>query len=125
MKGCEMKSAAAHAMQTSMCSVGNESGTSSPGVTGETSAGVALPSASDTVIKAAAGAPEKHSVGTDEKPVCAFCDEGEDSDDADEDPVIDTKHTAGGRKIFAHELCLDWTGDIWQDDEYNWVNVSK
>ena len=58
-------------------------------------------------------------------PMCAFCNEGEDSDDADEDPVIDTKQTLANKNIFAHELCLDWTGDIWQDEQYAWCNVGR
>ena len=79
----------------------------------------AKPSAAAVVSAAAEqpSAPEKH--------VCAFCDEGEDSDDADDDPIIDTKHTVANKKIFAHEACLDWTGDIWQDEDYAWVNVAK
>ena len=61
----------------------------------------------------------------DTKPICAFCNEGEDSDDADDDMVVDTKHMLKDRKIYAHENCLDWTGDIWQDEAYAWCNVQK
>lgn len=122
-------------MEANLTSV-DTSGTSSPGSTGVTaslSAAMTLPL--DTSLKATSStshsAKDKAACSQSAKekaasaPVCAFCNEGEDSDDADDDPIIDTKHSVGCKSIFAHEQCLDWTGDIWQDEAYDWVNVGK
>lgn len=106
-------------------------GTTSPGactgVTDDgTSAAAPSVSAEDAVLlKPSSLAVPSCKHHTENKPICAFCNEGEDSDDADDDPVVDTKNMLSNKSIFAHEACLDWTGDIWQDEEYAWVNVSK
>ena len=45
--------------------------------------------------------------------LCAFCHEGEDSDDPDEDPIIPIE-TGRAKQHYAHENCIWWCPDVWQ-----------
>ena len=45
--------------------------------------------------------------------LCAFCHEGEDSDDPDEDPLIPIE-TGRAKQHHAHENCIWWCPDVWQ-----------
>ena len=55
---------------------------------------------------------------------CAFCHEGEDSDDPDEDPLVEV-NAGRAKPTYAHDQCLWWCPDITQDDELRWVNVGS
>ena len=55
---------------------------------------------------------------------CAFCHEGEDSDDPDEDPLVEV-NAGRAKPTYAHDQCLWWCPDITQDDELRWVNVAS
>ena len=59
----------------------------------------------------------------DEK-VCAFCHEGEDSDDPDDDPLVPIE-TGRAKQHYAHENCIWWCPDVWQDKDLKWQNVGK
>ena len=56
--------------------------------------------------------------------LCAFCHEGEDSDDPDEDPIIPIE-TGRAKQHYAHENCIWWCPDVWQDKDLKWQNVGK
>ena len=56
--------------------------------------------------------------------LCAFCHEGEDSDDPDEDPLIPIE-TGRAKQHYAHENCIWWCPDVWQDKDLKWQNVGK
>ena len=55
--------------------------------------------------------------------VCAFCHDGEDSDDPDEDPLIPIE--SGQKQLWAHENCIWWCPDLYQDRDLKWQNVGK
>lgn len=56
--------------------------------------------------------------------VCAFCHEGEDSDDPDEDPLIPI-NTGKARQQYAHENCIYWCPDVFQSEDMEWQNLGK
>ena len=56
--------------------------------------------------------------------LCAFCHEGEDSDDPDEDPLMPVE-TGRAKQHYAHENCIWWCPDVWQDKDLKWQNVGK
>lgn len=56
--------------------------------------------------------------------LCAFCHEGEDSDDPDEDPLMPVE-TGRAKQHYAHENCIWWCPDVWQDKDLQWQNVGK
>ena len=56
--------------------------------------------------------------------LCAYCHEGEDSDDPDDDPVIEAA-IVRGKPVLAHEMCLNWCPDLWQAEDLSWQNVGK
>ena len=60
-----------------------------------------------------------------DKPQCAFCHEGEDSDDPDEDPIVEVEATGRAKPTFAHDQCLWWCPDITQADDMSWQNVGS
>ena len=56
--------------------------------------------------------------------LCAFCHEGLDSDDPDDDPLIPIE-TGRAKQHYAHENCIWWCPDVWQDKDLKWQNVGK
>eukprot|EP00966_Prymnesium_polylepis_P032178 748830-Prymnesium_polylepis.1 len=56
---------------------------------------------------------------------CAFCHEGEDSDDPDEDPIVSTNAVVRSKPIYAHADCLAWCPDLYQSEDLQWQNVAK
>ena len=54
---------------------------------------------------------------------CAFCHDGEDSDDPDEDPLVPIE--SGQKQLYAHENCIWWCPDLYQDRDLKWQNVGK
>ncbi|KAL1529815.1 hypothetical protein AB1Y20_000747 [Prymnesium parvum] len=57
--------------------------------------------------------------------VCAFCHEGEDSDDPDDDPIVLTNAIVRSKPVYAHEECLAWCPDLYQSEDLTWQNVGK
>jgi hypothetical protein len=55
--------------------------------------------------------------------VCVFCHDGEDSDDPDEDPLVPIE--SGQKQLYAHENCIWWCPDLYQDRDLKWQNVGK
>ena len=55
---------------------------------------------------------------------CAFCHEGEDSDDPDEDPLVEV-NAGRSKPTFAHDQCLWWCPDITQAEDLSWMNVGS
>ena len=56
--------------------------------------------------------------------LCAFCHEGLDSDDPDDDPLMPI-NTGKAKQQYAHEECVAWCPDAWQDENMEWVNLGK
>ena len=56
--------------------------------------------------------------------LCAFCHEGLDSDDPDDDPLVPIE-TGRAKQHYAHENCIWWCPDVWQDKDLKWQNVGK
>ena len=56
--------------------------------------------------------------------LCAFCHEGLDSDDPDYDPLVPIE-TGRAKQHYAHENCIWWCPDVWQDKDLKWQNVGK
>lgn len=56
--------------------------------------------------------------------LCAFCHEGEDSDDPDEDPLMPV-NTGKATQHYAHENCVYWCPDVFQNEAMEWQNVGK
>ena len=68
-------------------------------------------------------APPKEKRPREPDKVCAFCHDGEDSDDPDEDPLIPIE--SGQKQLWAHENCIWWCPDLYQDRDLKWQNVGK
>jgi hypothetical protein len=68
-------------------------------------------------------APPKEKRPREPDKVCAFCHDGEDSDDPDEDPLIPIE--SGQKQLYAHENCIWWCPDLYQDRDLKWQNVGK
>ena len=93
-----------------------------------------LPPGDDTAIAgpaASTGSPGGSSPASSAKPkrkrkedekLCAFCHEGEDSDDPDDDPIVQVPN--GKKSTPAHEMCLWWCPDIYQAEDLSWQNLS-
>jgi hypothetical protein len=59
--------------------------------------------------------------------LCAFCHEGEDSDDPDEDPLVavDAGTEKHPKPAVAHDQCLWWCPDLVQAEDLTWMNVGS
>ena len=68
--------------------------------------------------------PKRERPNDDLENKCAFCHEGEDSDDPDEDPLVEV-NAGRSKPTFAHDQCLWWCPDITQAEDLSWMNVGS
>ena len=62
--------------------------------------------------------------GASSEPLCAFCHEGLDDDDPEDDPLVEVSTgSARAKTTVAHEMCLWWCPDITQAEDLSWQNV--
>lgn len=71
------------------------------------------------------GRPAKRVAAPRSRELCAFCHEGEDSDDPDDDPIVRTDTVVRKKQVYAHLECLNWCPDLYQLEDETWQNVSK
>lgn len=69
--------------------------------------------------------PPKRGRGSRKEELCAFCHEGEDSDDPDDDPIVRTNAVVRRKPVWAHVECLAWCPDLYQSEDLVWQNVGK
>jgi pyruvate/2-oxoglutarate dehydrogenase complex dihydrolipoamide acyltransferase (E2) component len=70
--------------------------------------------------------PRVHEDGDEEgKPSCAFCHEGVDSDDPDDDDPLVPVAAGRSKPTFAHENCLYWCPELTQAEDLTWQNVGS
>ena len=56
---------------------------------------------------------------------CAFCHEGIDSDDEDDDPLVLVQAAGRSKPTYVHENCLYWCPELTQAEDLSWQNVGS
>ena len=61
----------------------------------------------------------------EEERLCAFCHDGADSDDPDDDDPLIEVSAGRPKQTFSHENCLYWCPELTQAEDMSWQNVGS